>query len=153
MTVRPMRPADEAAVSALQELLAYADPELPSAALDGPYVGRVAVEPPGAADGSRGRGVADDPDGDVIGYAIALPGREATLSELAVAPGSRREGVGRTLVDAIAYAAGAERLFVATPVDNEDALTFYESLGFDVDGRVDGFYADGSAALRLVRRE
>lgn len=141
MTVRPIRPGDEAAVRGLQSLLAFADPDLPAAAIDGPYVGRVAVEPEGGA----GR--------EVVGYAIALPGREATLSELAVAPDSRRSGIGRTLVDAIAYAAGAERLFVATPVDAEDAHAFYESLGFAEDGRVESFYADGTAALRLVRRE
>lgn len=141
MTVRPMRPGDLAAVGALQSLLEYADPDLPEAAVDGPYVGRVAVEAePGGAD-------------EVVGYAIALPGREATLSELAVDPERRRSGIGRTLVDATAYAAGADRLFVATPVDNESALAFYESLGFEVDGRVDGFYADGSDALRLVRGE
>lgn len=142
MTVRPIRPGDEAAVRALQSFLEYADPELPSAAVDGPYVGRVAVE-----------SAAADDRGDVVGYAIALPGREATLSELAVAPDSRRSGVGRTLVDATSYAAGADRLFVATPVDDEDARAFYESLGFSVDGRVDAFYADGTAALRLVRSE
>lgn len=142
MTVRPIRPGDEAAVRNLQSLLEYADPDLPAAAVDGPYVGRVAVDP-----GSGVGGL------EVVGYAIALPGREATLSEVAVAPDSRQSGVGRTLVDAIGYAAGADRLFVVTPVDDEDARAFYESLGFAVDGRVDAFYADGTAALRLVRSE
>lgn len=143
MTVRPIRPGDEAAVRALQSVLEYADPDLPAAAIDGPYVGRVALE--------AGTGGGAEPE--VVGYAIALPGPEATLSELAVAPDSRRSGIGRTLVDAIGYAAGAERLFVATPVDAEDAHAFYESLGFAVDGRVESFYADGTAALRLVRSE
>lgn len=143
MTVRPIRPGDESAVRSLQSLLAYPDPDLPAAAIDGPYVGRVALE-----------SVSGDAAGtEVVGYAISLPGQEATLSELAVAPDSRRSGVGRTLVDAIGYAAGADRLFVATPVDDEDARAFYESLGFTVDGRVDAFYADGTAALRLVRSE
>ncbi|MFT4884649.1 MAG: ribosomal-protein-alanine N-acetyltransferase [Natronomonas sp.] len=136
MTVRPLRSADEPAVRSLQSLLDYADPEIVDAALVGPFVGRVAVV-----------------DGSVVGYAIALPGEEATLSELVVAPDHRRGGHGEALVDAIAEATGADRLVVTTPAENEAATAFYESLDFEVDARLSGFYADGSDALRLVRRE
>ncbi|QLD84755.1 GNAT family N-acetyltransferase [Natronomonas halophila] len=136
MTVRPLRTADESSVRSLQSLLDYADPDIVDAALVGPFVGRVAIE-----------------DGEVVGYAIALPGEEATLSELAVTPESRREGYGRQLVDEIAEVTDADRLVVTTPKENEAAKAFYESLGFDVDERLSGFYADGSDALRLVRRK
>ncbi|MEF8806562.1 GNAT family N-acetyltransferase [Natronomonas sp.] len=135
MTVRPLRSTDESAVRSLQSLLEYADPDLVDATLTGPFVGRVAV-----VDG-------------VVGYAIALPGEEATLSELVVAPEHRRAGHGEALVDAIAEATDAGRLVVTTPAENEAAAAFYESLGFEVDARLSGFYADGSDALRLVRRE
>jgi ribosomal-protein-alanine N-acetyltransferase len=135
VTVRPLRSADESAVRSLQSLLEYADPDLVDAALAGPFVGRVAV-----VDG-------------VVGYAIALPGEEATLSELVVAPEHRRAGHGEALVDAIAEAIDADRLVVTTPAENESATAFYESLGFEVEARLSGFYADGSDALRLVRRE
>jgi ribosomal-protein-alanine N-acetyltransferase len=135
VTVRPLRAADEPAVRSLQSLLEYAGPDIVDAALVGPFVGRVAVD-----------------DGEVVGYAIALPGEEATLSELVVAPEHRRAGHGRRLVDEIAEATGADRLVVTTPEENEAARAFYESLGFAVDERLSGFYADGSDALRLVRR-
>jgi ribosomal-protein-alanine N-acetyltransferase len=136
VTVRPLRAAEESAVRSLQSLLDYADPDIIEAALVGPFVGRVAVE-----------------DDEIVGYAIALPGEEAMLSELAVAPEYRRAGHGRQLVEEVAEATDADRLVVTTPEGNEAARAFYESLGFDVDKRLSNFYADGSDALRLVRRE
>ena len=134
MTVRPMRPADGPAVRALQAHLAAADPGLVRAALAGPFRGFVAVE------------------GDaVVGYAVALPGREATLSELVVAPDHRRAGHGRALVEAAAGVA-AEALVVTTPADATGTRRFYGSLGFAVEERLADFYGDRDA-LRLVRPE
>lgn len=130
-----MRPADEPAVRSLQSHLEYADPELVTAALDGPFLGLVAVT-----------------DGDVAGYAIAFPGRETTLSELVVAPEHRGSGHGRVLVEAVAGEASGDALVVTTPVEEQDAKLFYEALGFEADERLSGFYGDDDA-LRLVRRE
>ena len=133
-----MRAADEPAVRSLQRHLAYADPELVTAALEGPFLGVVAV----AA-------------GDVAGYAVALPGRETTLSELVVAPDRRRSGRGRALVEAVSAAGTGDALVVTTPAAEQEARRFYEALGFEVDERLAGFYGDGDGgdALRLVRRE
>lgn len=136
MTVRPLRPGDGPAVRSLQEHLEYADPDLVAAALDGPFLGRVA-----------------DVDGSVVGYAIALGGSETTLSELVVAPDHRRAGHGRALLEAVAAATSSDALVVTTPASAAGAREFYASLGFEVDARVEAFYADGSDALRLVRRE
>lgn len=144
MSVRPLRPRDEPAVRSLQYLLEYADPALVTAALDGPFVGRVAVE----AEEREHSG-----DGRVVGYAVAMPGAQTTLSELAVAPDCRRAGHGRGLVSAVAVAAGASELVVTTPPENEAALAFYRALGFVREARLESFYRDGSDALRLRRRE
>ena len=130
-----MAPADEPAVRSLQSHLPYADPGLVTAALSGPFLGRVAV-----ADA-------------VVGYAVALPAAETVLSELVVAPEHRREGRGRRLLEAVAAAADAERLVVTTPVDSDGAVDFYAAAGFRREARVEEFYDDGAAALRLVRRE
>jgi ribosomal-protein-alanine N-acetyltransferase len=161
-TVRTLRPADEPAVRSLQAHLEYADPELVDAALNGPFIGLVAVS-----------------EARVVGYAIALPGRETTLSELVVAPDHRRDGHGRELVDAVGAEASGDRLVVTTPANARGARAFYESLGFDLVERLEGFYGDededgddgghdedgddgghdddgddgGADALRLVRRE
>lgn len=137
MTVRSLRPGDEPAVRALQEHLEYADPDLVAAAVEGPFLGLVAVE-----------------DEAVVGYAVALPGRRATLSELVVAPERRRSGHGRALVEAVAEAA-TDALVVTTPADERGARRFYEELGFAVEKRLSAFYGDGREgdALRFVRRE
>jgi ribosomal-protein-alanine N-acetyltransferase len=131
-----MVPADESAVRSLQSALDYADSRLIDAALDGPFVGRVAVH-----------------EGSVVGYAIALPGEETTLSELVVAADFRRHGYGRALVDAVAEASGADRTVVTTPAENEGAERFYRTIGFEIRERVPKFYDDGTDALRLVRGE
>ncbi|MFW5963918.1 MAG: GNAT family N-acetyltransferase [Natronomonas sp.] len=134
--IRPMVQADEPAVRSLQSALDYADPQVIDAALDGPFVGRVAVY-----------------EGSVVGYAIALPGEETTLSELVVAAEYRRHGFGRALVEAVAEVSNADRTVVTTPAKNERAERFYRAIGFAVSERLPSFYADGTAALRLVRGE
>jgi ribosomal-protein-alanine N-acetyltransferase len=133
--IRTMTPADRPAVRRLQDRLAYADPDLVAAAAEGPFLGRVAVD-----------------DGRIVGYAIALPARPMTLSELVVAPSARRNGYGRALVESVG-SDGADRIVATTPVENGAALRFYGAVGFDPESRVRGFYDDGADALRLVRRE
>ena len=134
MTRQP-RPDERSAIRSLQGLLPYADPDLIDAALDGPFLCRVAVDA-----------------GTVVGYAVALPGPETALSELVVTPAHRGAGHGRALVDAVAAAADADRLVVTTPA-GADAVDFYRALGFETDRRLASFYDDGTAALRFVRRE
>lgn len=134
--IRPMEPSDRPAVRALQGELAYADPRLLEAAIDGLFVGLVA-----------------DDGGRVVGYAVAFPGRPATLSELVVAPGARRAGHGRALVESVVSRVEADRIVVATPVENTPAKRFYTQLGFEPDGIRPGFYADGTDASGFVRRE
>jgi ribosomal protein S18 acetylase RimI-like enzyme len=134
--IRSVRSDDRPALLALQEALPYADPDLVDAAIGGPFVGAVAV------DGGRR-----------IGYAIGLPGDPTALSELVVETGFRRRGHGRALVEAIASMAGGGAIEVSTPIGNDAARRFYTALGFDREASRPEFYADGTDALRLVRRE
>lgn len=134
--IRPIAPSDRPIVRTLQTHLTYTDPTCIDAAIDGPFVGLVAL------DSDR-----------VVGYAVAFPGDPVTLSELVVAPDVRREGYGRGLVESIVSATDAERIVVATPVDNREARRFYATLGFEREDTLAGFYADGADALRLARRE
>lgn len=130
-----MEATDRPAVRAMQERLSYADPDLVDVAVSGPFSGVVAVE-----------------GGRVLGYAIALAGPTTTISELVVRPDARRAGHGRALVDSLS-SAETDQIVVTTPVDNDSAIQFYESVGFERDGRTPGFYADGTDALCLTRRE
>lgn len=133
--IRPMTAADVPAVRSLQTHLTYADPDLFDAAVRGPFHGRVAI------------------DEAPVGYAIVFPGDPATLVELAVAPEHRRHGHGRALVEAIDAAVDAMTIEVMTPAGNDAARRFYIAIGFEPDGRIPGFYADGTDASRLVRSE
>jgi ribosomal protein S18 acetylase RimI-like enzyme len=134
--IRPLEPSDRPTVRALQTHLPYADPDCIDAAVRGPFLGRVAT----ASD-------------RVIGYAVAFPGDPVTLTELVVAPDARREGHGRDLVEAVVSATDADRIVVTTPAENRGARRFYRDLGFERDEARAGFYADGTDALRLARRE
>lgn len=134
--IRSIEPSDRPTVRALQTHLAYPDPNCIDAAIRGPFLGYVAI----------------DRDG-IVGYAIAFPGDPVTLTELVVAPSERREGYGHELVESIVSVTTAERIVVTTPVEHRGARRFYREIGFEPDESRTGFYADGTDALRLARRE
>lgn len=85
-----------------------------------------------------------EPTEGIVGYVIAMRDRHeaaAQLVSLAVVPSARREGHGRALVDAVvARLADHDRLRLLTPADNTAAVEFYETLGFERDARLEGFY-------------
>jgi len=79
----------------------------------------------------------------------------AHLNLLAVAPEHRRQGLGRQLMDwltATAIEAGVFRINLELRTQNHQARAFYENLGFDEFGVVQGYYQGREAALRMSRR-
>jgi [ribosomal protein S18]-alanine N-acetyltransferase len=92
----------------------------------------------------------------VAAFAIMHFGDEvAHLNLLAVAPQHRRQGLGRQLMDwltATAIEAGVFRINLELRTHNEPARSFYEYLGFDRLGVVQGYYQGREAALRMSRR-
>ena len=97
----------------------------------------------------------DGPDGQVIGFASArLLVAEAHVVRLAVSEAHRRRGTGRALLDGLiawAVTSGAEALLLEVRAGNAAALALYARAGFEVEGRRDGYYPDGEAALLLRR--
>jgi [ribosomal protein S18]-alanine N-acetyltransferase len=89
-------------------------------------------------------------------FAIMHFGDEvAHLNLLAVAPDYRRQGLARQLMDwltATAIEAGVFRINLELRTQNAAARAFYESLGFDQLGVVQGYYQGREAALRMSRR-
>jgi [ribosomal protein S18]-alanine N-acetyltransferase len=89
-------------------------------------------------------------------FAIMHFGDEvAHLNLLAVAPDYRRQGLGRQLMDwltATAVEAGVFRINLELRAQNAQARAFYESLGFDQLGVVQGYYQGREAALRMSRQ-
>jgi len=92
----------------------------------------------------------------IAGFAIMHFGDEvAHLNLLAVLPAHRRQGLGRQLMNWLtttAIEAGVFRINLELRTHNEPARTFYESLGFDRLGIVQGYYQGREAALRMSRR-
>jgi len=79
--------------------------------------------------------------GFLLGRVVA---GEAELLTLAVAPESRRLGLGRKLVARFLYQArlrGGTRVFLEVSAENPAAVALYESAGFATAGRRRGYYA------------
>lgn len=78
-----------------------------------------------------------------VGYWIAPDG--ATISQVAVDPGLRRQGLGRLLVEhacAQAAAQGAPSMRLCVRAGNEAARALYRALGFAEAGMAQGYYAN-----------
>ncbi|MGO9994664.1 MAG: GNAT family N-acetyltransferase [Steroidobacteraceae bacterium] len=92
----------------------------------------------------------------IAAFAIMHFGDEvAHLNLLAVAPEHRRQGLGRQLMDWLtttAIEAGVFRINLELRTQNGPARAFYEKLGFDELGVVQGYYQGREAALRMSRR-
>jgi ribosomal-protein-alanine N-acetyltransferase len=92
----------------------------------------------------------------IAAFAIMHFGDEvAHLNLLAVAPEHRRQGLGRQLMRWLtetAIEAGVFRINLELRTRNEPARIFYERLGFDELGIVQGYYQGREAALRMSRR-
>lgn len=93
------------------------------------------------------------PDGVLAGYSLAMAGVEEThLLNLTVAPGRRRGGLGRLLLQRVAAAARARgdgRLWLEVRASNAPARALYAAAGFRELGLRRGYYP----ADRLSRED
>lgn len=81
----------------------------------------------------------------LIGFAAAR--RDGYLLFLGIDPDYRGEGFGERLVAAVAEEAG--KVSCHARVSNENALEFYQYLGFEIVRRIDNYYEDGADAYYL----
>lgn len=84
-------------------------------------------------------------DETLVGFAAAR--RDGYVLFLAVAPEYRGEGLGRRLVAEVAEDYNSVTCHARTT--NEAALTFYDSVGFEIQRRVDNYYEDRGDAYYL----
>ena len=84
--------------------------------------------------------------GEIVGYAGAwILLDEAQITNVAVAPEKRGQGVGRCLMEEMmrrAKVRGAMRMTLEVRPSNEAALTLYKSCGFQDYGRRPRYYQD-----------
>jgi ribosomal-protein-alanine N-acetyltransferase len=83
-------------------------------------------------------------EGRIVAFGVLMlaPG-EAQLLNLSVVPDSRRQGLGRLLLDRFvddATRMGAEQLFLEVRQSNAPAIALYEARGFSCIARRDGYY-------------
>lgn len=87
-----------------------------------------------------------DDDGErLIGFAASR--RDGYVLFLAIDPAFRGQGFGERLVGEVAEDHRSVSCHARTT--NENALEFYEHLGFDVKRRIDRYYEDGGSAYYL----
>ena len=96
--------------------------------------------------------VGRDDDGRVAGYLCLWEvADEVHITNVAVRPDMRRQGIARTLLTSVidnARARAFKIVVLEVRPSNHNALTLYESFGFKVVGRRHGYYYDtGEDAL------
>ena len=83
-------------------------------------------------------------DGHILAYGgMLIAPDEGQITNVAVHPDARRQGLGKTIVDALteeARARGLEQISLEVRVSNQAAITLYERTGFEVAGRRKSFY-------------
>lgn len=83
-------------------------------------------------------------DGGLLGYAgVYCTAEEGEITNVAVEPSARRQGVGRALLTellASLEARGIARAVLEVRVSNAAAIGLYERMGFQIAGRRRGFY-------------
>ncbi|GAB7012471.1 GNAT family N-acetyltransferase [Halolamina salina] len=84
-------------------------------------------------------------DGELAGFVSAR--RDGYILFLAVSPDHRGEGFGERLVAAVA--ADHDSVTCHARATNEDALSFYRHIGFEVVRRIESYYEDGGDAYYL----
>ncbi|KQO09760.1 ribosomal-protein-alanine acetyltransferase [Agreia sp. Leaf244] len=100
----------------------------------------------------------DPPSSTTIsGYAGLLAPRgakEGDIQTIAVAPGARRNGLGRVLMTSLLNEArrrGAREVFLEVRADNPHAEALYESLGFERLGVRAGYYQPDNVDAIVMR--
>jgi len=81
----------------------------------------------------------------LVGFAAVR--RDGYVLFLAVSPEYRGEGVGKRLIARVAEDSRSVTCHARTT--NENALQFYEHLGFEIKRRIDDYYEDGGDAYYL----
>ncbi len=88
--------------------------------------------------------------GCIAGFLVARPvdDRECDLLNLAVAPGHRRQGIGRGLVRALLESRPGAAVFLEVRESNQAARNLYRSLGFqEVSVRSQYYYLSLESAI------
>ena len=153
MTIRDAQPGDRDRLRGLYEQFVREIPPPPDVPFDLEHeLGELDEH----LDDDRVALVAEDDAGEIVGFALAKlddPG-VGYLSDIYVAPGSRRQGAARNLIRHAMerlQGEGAKVLTLDVQVDNADARAAYERLGFRT--TLYRMLAEAESLLERARRE
>jgi ribosomal-protein-alanine acetyltransferase len=95
-------------------------------------------------------------DGTMIGFVVGVmePGGVGHVISLGVAPGWRRQGIGRMLMESIERGfteQGASTCRLEVRADNYPAQQLYRKMGYSVTQELYYYYSNGDDALVMVR--
>jgi ribosomal protein S18 acetylase RimI-like enzyme len=105
----------------------------------------------------RSRTLVVEQGSDVCGYAIILLRRNSLIARvysLAVAPEYRQMGMARTLLagaEFVAVESGRSQIRLEVREDNAAAICLYASVGYKPFARIEQYYEDRSAAIRMEK--
>lgn len=126
ITYRPPSPMDVAVLVALdKELFPYS-----------PWSSEQYKEELAAIPATRFYSIAENEKGEIVGYAgVFCPGEdiEADILTVGVIPLYRRQGIARELIRQMEFWCGersASAIMLEVKIDNLEAITLYESLGY-----------------------
>jgi len=109
------------------------------------------------AESAEQGGKVGDAAPELLGYVVALvAGLEAEIADLAVAPESRRIGIGRALLQRVLAELGeaaVQMVYLEVRESNEAARTLYETSGFCSVGRRRAYYRSPIEDALVLRRE
>ena len=105
----------------------------------------------------RSRTLVAEENGEVVGFVNARGAQRGwgMVTTLDVAPGRQRQGIGRELLAAIEewlVGEGVRVVSLETPADESGARQFYEKHGYQLGGRVPGYYHGRLDAFSMVKR-
>jgi [ribosomal protein S18]-alanine N-acetyltransferase len=96
-------------------------------------------------------------DGELVGYLVArFVAQQGEISNVAVQPAARGQGIGSALVAAAVAAAereGCEAVWLEVRESNAGAQRLYRTLGFEKIGRRRGYYQAPLEDALVLRRE
>ena len=97
-----------------------------------------------------------DRDGHPVGFlsAVINADGQARVLMFAVSAGSRRQGIGRLMMDAFVRSCamrGLRRIELEVRVSNEEAIRFYKRYGFEIAQLLPKFYTDGEDGYKMIK--
>lgn len=110
--------------------------------------------------------VVGEEDGEIVGYImcrvevglsnLGLSGlvKKGHVVSVAVLPEHRRKGIGEALIKQAMEgmrAYSAKQCYLEVRVTNEEAISLYKKLGFEIARTIHGYYADGEDAFVMSR--